>query len=62
MVQEAEPPYDVPVAVFVLYGCRDDLRFRLATDRNVAILTALQQILWRRLPDQGQQGKAAVGH
>lgn len=44
MVQETQPPLHVPLAFLVLYGSGDDLWFRLTTDWNTAILSAIQQM------------------
>jgi hypothetical protein len=44
MVQETEPSADVPLALLLLYGRGDDLRFRLAAHRHAAVLSAFQQM------------------
>ena len=44
VVQETQSPHHVPLALFVLHGCGDDIWVRLATDRHTTILATLQQM------------------
>lgn len=44
MVQEAEPPSHVCVALFLLYGSRNDIRIRFATYQHIAIFSNISQM------------------